>query len=426
MLDFNEELAKFQPCADLEEAEENIYGKELEEIKKNKTELYKANQMIKKYNQALNYAKQGNDDLAMLQLKNVVAAIPNFVDAYLLMALLSIKGENYDNARTFLDTILKIDPNNESAVEYGKEFETKVVEEEPQTTEPEKKDKKKKEKKKVVSQPEEPKKKKNPFNISSIQENEAGKSPMFYMVTGIVIGVIVAAVLIYPTVRASFSHKNSTQVEDYKEQILAKDTQLKASEKKVKEAKAAQKKAEDELDEYIGTSKKDGVYDLLLSALQKYSDRDYTGSADALLDIDSKKLTTKNMKAIYKDLTTKVYPSAMIVIDINKLKLLNDRKGHEAGDNQIKAVANVLIKTQRDNSEIMRTDGDEFMIYLVGYDEKKIGSYIHKLNRELLSSLPHKDYGVSIGYSMITNEQTTIDDAINDSLLMIKKSKGNE
>ena len=310
MLDFNEELAKFQPCADLEEAEENIYGKELEEIKKNKTELYKANQMIKKYNQALNYAKQGNDDLAMLQLKNVVAAIPNFVDAYLLMALLSIKGENYDNARTFLDTILKIDPNNESAVEYGNEFETKVVEEEPQTTEPEKKDKKKKEKKKVVSQPEEPKKKKNPFNISSIQENEAGKSPMFYMVTGIVIGVIVAAVLIYPTVRASFSHKNSTQVEDYKEQILAKDTQLKASEKKVKEAKAAQKKAEDELDEYIGTSKKDGVYDLLLSALQKYSDRDYTGSADALLDIDSQKLTTKNMKAIYKDLTAKVYPSA--------------------------------------------------------------------------------------------------------------------
>ena len=122
---------------------------------------------------------------------------------------------------------------------------------------------------------------------------------------------------------------------------------------------------------------------------------------------------------------TKVYPQAIVVIDINKLKLLNDRKGHEAGDNQIKTVANVLIKTQRDNSEIMRTDGDEFMIYLVGYDEKKIGSYIHKLNRELLSSLPHKDYGVSIGYSMITNEQTTIDDAINDSLLMIKKSKGN-
>ena len=312
MLNFNEELEKFQPCADLEEAEENIYGKELEEIKKNKTELYKANQMIKKYNQALNYAKQGNDDLAMLQLKNVVGAIPNFADAYLLMALLSIKGENYDEAKQFLDTVLKIDPDNESAVEYAKEFEAKVVEEEPQTKEPEKKDKKKEKKKQVKAQTEqEPKKKReNPFSVSSFQENQSGKSPMFYMVTGIVIGVIVAAVLIYTTVRASFHHKSTTQVEDYKEQILAKDTQLKASEKKVKEAQKAQKKAEDELSEYIGSSKKDGIYDSLLKALQKYSDRDYTGSADALLDIDSKKLTTKNMKSIYNDLTAKVYPSA--------------------------------------------------------------------------------------------------------------------
>ena len=313
MLNYNEELEKFQPCADLEDAEENIYGKELEEIKKNKTELYKANQMIKKYNQALNYAKQGNDDLAMLQLKNVVAAIPNFADAYLLMALLSIKGENYEDARQFLDTILKIDPDNQSAIEYGKEFEVASVEEEPQAKETEKKERKKEKKEKkspVKTQTEQEPKKKSPFSISSFQENEAGKSPMFYMVTGIVIGVIVAAVLIYPTVRASFNHKSTSQVEDYKEQILAKDTQLKASDKKVKEAQKAQKKAEDELSEYIGTSKKDGVYDSLLKALQKYSDRDYTGAADALLDIDSKKLTTKNMKSIYNDLTAKVYPNA--------------------------------------------------------------------------------------------------------------------
>ncbi len=72
----------------------------------------------------------------------------------------------------------------------------------------------------------------------------------------------------------------------------------------------------------------------------------------------------------------------------------------------------------------MRTDGDEFMVYLVGYDEKKIGTYIHKLNRELTDSLPNKDYGVSIGYAMILSEQTTIEDAINDSLAMIRKAKG--
>lgn len=309
MLDFNEELEKFQPCADLEEAEENIYGSELEEIRKNKTELYKANQMIKKYNQALNYAKQGNDDLAMLQLKNVVAAIPNFVDAYLLMALLSIKGDNLEAARSFLDTILTIDPENESAKEYKKEFDFPQETEAP--AENDEAEKKKKEKKPAKQVSETPKKKSgNPFHVSSIQENTSGKGPMFYMVTGIVIGVIVAAVLIYPTVRASFNHKNSSQVEDYKEQILAKDTQLKSNEKKIKEAQAAQKKAEDELEEYVGTSKKDGIYDLLLKALQEYSDRNYTESVVALLDIDRDKLTTKNMKSIYDDLKTKVYPNA--------------------------------------------------------------------------------------------------------------------
>ncbi len=121
--------------------------------------------------------------------------------------------------------------------------------------------------------------------------------------------------------------------------------------------------------------------------------------------------------------STKVYPQTIIVVDINKLKVLNDKVGHEAGDSQIKAVASVLIKTQRDNSEIMRTDGDEFIIYLVGYDEKKIVSYIHKLNREFSNTLPSKDYGVSIGYRMIMSEEMTIDDAINDSLNMIKKNK---
>jgi len=142
---------------------------------------------------------------------------------------------------------------------------------------------------------------------------------------------------------------------------------------------------------------------------------------DAMTNLKNRNFLNDNMNFWN---SAKVYPQTIIVIDINKLKALNDRDGHEAGDNQIKAVASVLIKTQRDNSEIMRTDGDEFMVYLVGYDEKKIGTYIHKLNRELADALPNKEYGVSIGYAMILNEQTSIEDAINDSLAMIRKSKG--
>ena len=119
----------------------------------------------------------------------------------------------------------------------------------------------------------------------------------------------------------------------------------------------------------------------------------------------------------------KVYPQAILVLDLNQIKDLNDKYGHEEGDKQIKAAANVLIRTQRENSEIMRTDGNEFMVYLVGYEEKIILSYIHKLTRELNLSLPYKNYGASLGYAMIENELNTIDDAINDATNRMRANK---
>ena len=154
-----------------------------------------------------------------------------------------------------------------------------------------------------------------------------------------------------------------------------------------------------------------------------------TKGADGTVTVDFSNLnyyTSEGTKTIIGAIEA---VDAKIKAEMDKLaasKTLNEKYGHEAGDNQIRSVASVLIRTQKDNTEILRTDGDEFMIYLVGYDEKKVGSYIHKLNREIQSSLSNRDYGVSIGYSMINSEQTTIDDAINDSLMMIKKSKGSQ
>ena len=67
----------------------------------------------------------------------------------------------------------------------------------------------------------------------------------------------------------------------------------------------------------------------------------------------------------------------------------------------------------------MRTDGNEFMIYLVGYSEKNISTYLHKLNKDF-KNLPY-EYGAKFGYSMITDEIKTLDDAINESLIMMKE-----
>ena len=132
---------------------------------------------------------------------------------------------------------------------------------------------------------------------------------------------------------------------------------------------------------------------------------------DQLTSLKNRNYLNENINAWNKNT---IYPQATIVLDLNRLQEINDTLGYEKGDRQIKAAANILIKTQLDNSDIMRTDGNEFLIYLVGYEERQIISYIKKLYKEF-KNLPY-EYGATIGHSMITNDLKSIEDAINESV----------
>ena len=116
-----------------------------------------------------------------------------------------------------------------------------------------------------------------------------------------------------------------------------------------------------------------------------------------------------------------IYPQAIIVLDLNRIKHINDTYGADAGDVQITAAANVLIKTQLDNTEVMRTDGNEFTIYLVGYNEKQVLNYIKKLVREF-KELPY-EYSAAVGFSMIVDDLKLIDDAITEALIQMRENK---
>ena len=111
-------------------------------------------------------------------------------------------------------------------------------------------------------------------------------------------------------------------------------------------------------------------------------------------------------------------------MDINRVKELNDSYGHEEGDKQIQAVANILIKTQIDNSEIIRTDGNEFFVYLIGYSEKQILTYMKKLVKEF-KKLPY-DSGVAMGFSMILDDTKLIEDAFNEASIQMRDNKESE
>ena len=149
--------------------------------------------------------------------------------------------------------------------------------------------------------------------------------------------------------------------------------------------------------------------------VKKEDRRKYT---DILTSLKNRNYLNRNMKAWEE---SKVYPQAVVIVDLNNVKYVNDNYGHEAGDQLITTAASILVNTQLENSEIIRTDGNEFLVYLVGYSEKQVDTYCKKLNKEL-KELPH-GFGAATGFSMITDDIKTIDDAINEATLEMRTNK---
>lgn len=118
---------------------------------------------------------------------------------------------------------------------------------------------------------------------------------------------------------------------------------------------------------------------------------------------------------------SEVYPQTIIVLDLNNVAYINDNYGHAEGDKVIGEAANILIRSQMENTDIIRTNGNEFLIYMVGYDEKQVVSYIRKLNKDF-KELSH-GFGAAIGYSMIDDAIKTVDDAINEATTIMREIK---
>ena len=77
-------------------------------------------------------------------------------------------------------------------------------------------------------------------------------------------------------------------------------------------------------------------------------------------------------------------PCALLLVDIDHLKSINDNFGHPAGDLVIRHVAQTLSEVSRDNDTAARLGGEEFALLLAGTDVEK-GSAAAERLREVLS-----------------------------------------
>jgi len=109
------------------------------------------------------------------------------------------------------------------------------------------------------------------------------------------------------------------------------------------------------------------------------------------------------------------YPFAVVMCDIDGLKMINDTFGHEAGDRFIRAAANNIKKAVRKQDFLARTAGDEFAIIIPCADKDIVEDIIDRIRQNTQNTndfqLPIPLY-VSIGYAIVEDEKIDIKEAL--------------
>ncbi len=80
-------------------------------------------------------------------------------------------------------------------------------------------------------------------------------------------------------------------------------------------------------------------------------------------------------------------PCALLLVDIDHLKKINDAHGHSAGDNVIRHVADALRELSRDNDTAARLGGEEFALLLAGADATQATAAAERV-RHVVSNKP--------------------------------------
>ncbi len=93
-------------------------------------------------------------------------------------------------------------------------------------------------------------------------------------------------------------------------------------------------------------------------------------------------------------------PGTLIFIDLDRLKPLNDRLGHEAGDAALIQTGSLLRNSVRPSDLVARLGGDEFALWLDGSDELTAAERAEGLRLNFPQEMAHFSEGEELGMTM--------------------------
>lgn len=92
-------------------------------------------------------------------------------------------------------------------------------------------------------------------------------------------------------------------------------------------------------------------------------------------------------------------PAALIFLDLDKFKLINDKFGHAEGDRALIAFASQMKSCFRDSDVVARLGGDEFVVLLTSTATQQAEEVIRRFRRLLKKYSQEADRGYEIAFS---------------------------
>lgn len=195
------------------QAENNPASHYLDIIQRKPGQLERETQTIKNYNQALWYAKNKTEDLAVLQLIRAVEDNPHFVKAHMLLALIYLSKGDYAKAGKPLHRVLQIDRNYPKAQWYMSMVKPNTVRETAEKKKP-----------------------KNAFSHRKMEDDDiilppayketTGWGSILNIIAGLIIGMLVIFFLVMPAITKSLNVAHNQELISYSQTISNLNQQL--------------------------------------------------------------------------------------------------------------------------------------------------------------------------------------------------------
>ena len=118
-------------------------------------------------------------------------------------------------------------------------------------------------------------------------------------------------------------------------------------------------------------------------------------------------------------------PFGIIIGDVNGLKVVNDAFGHLAGDELLKQIAQIILKSCRNGDIISRWGGDEFVILLPKTTEDSVKDILSRVQQNCLDfeGYEYVTPSISLGYSVLKKQNKTITQCFVEAENMMYENK---